>query len=111
MMANHLQFLLGAVLLLLIGVSRTAALSLNAGPSTMPSSSASRSLSRSRFLSSTAGSIFTAASAFTVLGGNVDECNARDLLKGIVPGNRALGENPRYLDYELEMKYGEDKGE
>jgi len=68
---------------------------------------ATRSLSRARFLSSTAGTVFVTASA---LAADPKECEARDLLKGIPGlGNGAskVGNNPRYLDQELEMKYGE----
>ena len=79
-----------------------------------PSSAAAvtRSLSRSRFLSSTAGSLFVAASASAAaLVGDPEECAARDLLKGVSGyggGSAArVGDNPRYLDQELEMKYGE----
>ena len=70
---------------------------------------ATRSLSRSRFLSSTAGSLFVAASASAAaLVGDPEECAAQDLLKGMPGGGGArVGDNPRYLDQELEMKYGE----
>ena len=88
-------------LLLLAPISNS--LSLN-DPVMISSSAASRSLSRSRFLSSTAGSIFVAASALA----DPEECAARDLLKGIPGvGSAKVGDNPRYLDQELEMKYGE----
>ena len=74
-----------------------------------PSAGVTRSLSRSRFLSSSAGSIFVAASAsVAALAGDPEECAARDLLKGIPGvGTAKVGDNPRYLDQELEMKYGE----
>ena len=73
------------------------------------SAAAARSLSRSRFLSSTAGSLFVAASASAAaLVGDPEECAAQDLLKGMPGGGGArVGDNPRYLDQELEMKYGE----
>ena len=59
-------------------------------------------ISRSRFLSSMAGS-FSAAAVLDPQG-----CEARDLLK-VGSGSLPKGSNPRYLDYELEMKYADDK--
>ena len=91
----------GLVGLLFLASSATS-LSLN-DPGMLSPSAAMRSLSRSRFLSSTAGTIFVAASA---LAGEPKECDARDLTKG-APAVSKVGDNPRYLDQELEMKYGE----
>ena len=86
-------------------------LSLNPGMMTQSSATVTRSLSRSRFLSSTAGSLFVAASASAAaLVGDPEECAAQDLLKGVPGyggGGARVGDNPRYLDQELEMKYGE----
>ena len=89
---------------LLILASPATSLSLN-DPGMLSPSAATRSLSRSRFLSSTAGTIFVAASA---LAGDPKECDARDLTKGAHAVSK-VGDNPRYLDQELEMKYGEGK--
>lgn len=91
----------GLVGLLFLASSATS-LSLN-DPGMLSPSATMRSLSRSRFLSSTAGTIFVAASA---LAGEPKECDARDLTKG-EPAVSKVGDNPRYLDQELEMKYGE----
>ena len=87
---------------LLFLASPATSLSLN-DPGMLSPSAVTRSLSRSRFLSSTAGTIFVAASA---LAGDPKECDARDLAKG-APAASKVGDNPRYLDQELEMKYGE----
>ena len=100
--------LIGILLSLLSPTANSLSLN-DPGMMPTPSSAATRSLSRSRFLSSTAGSIFVAASASAAaLAGDPEECAARDLLKGVPGvGSARVGDNPRYLDQELEMKYGE----
>ena len=49
-----------------------------------------------------------ASASAAALVGDPEECAAQDLLKGMPGGGGArVGDNPRYLDQELEMKYGE----
>ena len=101
--------LIGILLSLLAPAANSLSLK-DPGMMTPYSTAVTRSLSRSRFLSSSAGSIFVAASAsVAALAGDPEECAARDLLKGVpgVGGSARVGDNPRYLDQELEMKYGE----
>ena len=100
--------LIGILLSLLAPAANSLSLK-DPGMMTPYSTAVTRSLSRSRFLSSSAGSIFVAASAsVAALAGDPEECAARDLLKGIPGvGTAKVGDNPRYLDQELEMKYGE----
>ena len=102
--------LIGLLLSLLAPAANSLSLK-DPGMISPSSANAARSLSRSRFLSSTAGSLFVAASASAAaLVGDPEECAARDLLKGVPGyggGSVGVGDNPRYLDQELEMKYGE----
>ena len=109
---RHVTIRKGSALIgLLLSLLAPAANSLSLNMITPSSATAARSLSRSRFLSSTAGSLFVAASASAAaLVGDPEECAARDLLKGVPGyggGSVGVGDNPRYLDQELEMKYGE----
>ena len=54
-------------------------------------------LTRSKFLSSTAATFLIATS---VLSGDPESCAAKSSMAGV--------DNPRYIDGELQMKYGED---
>ena len=58
--------------------------------------------SRSKFLSSTATAFL--ASATLVMGTEPEECQA-------AVSTAPTTKNPRYIDQELEMKYGEDASE
>ena len=62
------------------------------------SSGANLAASRAQFLSASAATFLTSAAWAT----NADECQAKD--SASVTSNK----NPRYIDQELEMKYGED---
>jgi hypothetical protein len=73
---------------------RQGAFSLSTDPST-----------RARFLSSSATSFLATAA---ILGSNPEESTAA--LMGSKKKGKNVGNNPRYMDRELEMKYGEDKG-
>lgn len=73
---------------------RQGALSLSTNPST-----------RARFLSSSATTFLATA---TILGSNPEESTAA--MMGSKKKVKNVGNNPRYVDRELEMKYGEDKG-
>ena len=53
---------------------------------------------RSKFLSSSATAFLATTTTLTVMGSDPEECQAAPI------------NNPRYIDKELEMKYGEDKG-
>ena len=72
---------------------RQGAFSLSTEPST-----------RARFLSSSATSFLATAA---ILGSNPEESTAALMSKKKA---KNVGNNPRYMDRELEMKYGEDKG-
>jgi hypothetical protein len=62
------------------------------------------SQSRAKFLSSSATAFLLSSSVVT---GNPEECEA-SVFERMISGGRK--ETPRYLDSELQMKYGEDKG-
>jgi hypothetical protein len=72
---------------------RQGAFSLSTDPST-----------RARFLSSSATTFLATAA---ILGSNPEESTAA--LMGSKKKAKNVGNNPRYMDRELEMKYGEDK--
>jgi hypothetical protein len=56
---------------------------------------------RARFLSSSATTFLATAA---ILGSNPEESTAAMMSK------KKTGNNPRYVDRDLQMKYGEDKG-
>lgn len=62
------------------------------------------SQTRAKFLSSSATAFLLSSSVVT---GNPEECDASVFDRMISRGQK---ENPRYVDLELQMKYGEDKG-
>jgi hypothetical protein len=74
---------------------RQGAFSLSTEPST-----------RARFLSSSATSFLATAA---ILGFNPEESTAA-MMGSTEKKTKKVGNNPRYMDRELEMKYGEDKG-
>lgn len=59
---------------------------------------------RAKFLSSSATAFLLSSSFVT---GNPEECEA-SVFDRMIPGRKV--ETPRYIDKELQMKYGDDKG-
>lgn len=59
---------------------------------------------RAKFLSSSATAFLLSSSVVT---GNPEECDATIFDRTISRGQRDI---PRYIDTEIQMKYGEDKG-
>jgi hypothetical protein len=61
---------------------------------------------RARFLSSSSATAFLLSSVVA----NAQECSARSLFDGGILDSSKKNINPRYIDKELQMKYGDGPG-
>jgi hypothetical protein len=70
-------------------------------------------VNRAKFLSASAATFLTSTSSFVVMANNPEECQAKQgdaapTWSSSTPSKQG-NKNPRYIEKELEMKYGEDK--